>query len=163
MNPVSTLASACALALAFGVGAPAAAPQDTPPPKPTDPVHAQPGINHCHRIYAHLAGAGWVIDRDRRTPRPIQRGLFVVERHAFTWRMFFRNLRLQRLCIRNLAGDPQHARIKKELGAYMPKSNVLPTEMKDGGTDTFGRKVERLRSEGVPDWLGKDPAKSIVQ
>ena len=38
MNPVSTLASACALALAFGVGATAAAPQDTPPPKPTDPV-----------------------------------------------------------------------------------------------------------------------------
>jgi hypothetical protein len=39
----------------------------------------------------------------------------------------------------------------------MPKNDAMPAAMKDGDTDSFGRKVERLRSEGVPDWLGKDP------
>jgi hypothetical protein len=29
--------------------------------------------------------------------------------------------------------------------------------MKDGGLDSHGRKVEALRKEGIPDWLGKVP------
>jgi iduronate 2-sulfatase len=58
---------------------------------------------------------------------------------------------------RNLAGDPKYARIKKNLAASLPKNDALPTSMEDGGTDSFGRKVERLLSAGVPDWLGKVP------
>jgi len=61
----------------------------------------------------------------------------------------------------NLAGDPERARIKEKLGAFMPKNDAVPTSMKDGDTDSFGRKVEKLRSEGVPDWLGSDPQNSI--
>lgn len=61
---------------------------------------------------------------------------------------------------RNLASDPERARIKEKLGAYMPKNDAVPTSMKDGGTDSFGRKVETLRSEGVPTWLGTEPARS---
>ncbi len=57
---------------------------------------------------------------------------------------------------RNLAGDPKYARIRKKLGAYMPKNDAMPSSMKDGGTDSFGRKVEKLRSDGVPDWLGTE-------
>lgn len=57
----------------------------------------------------------------------------------------------------NLADDPKLARIKEKLGAYMPTDDVVPSSMSGGGTDTFGRKVERLRSEGVPEWLGKVP------
>jgi iduronate 2-sulfatase len=62
---------------------------------------------------------------------------------------------------RNLAGDPERARIKEKLGAFMPKNDAVPTSIKDGDTDSFGRKVEKLRSEGVPDWLGKDPEKFV--
>ena len=58
----------------------------------------------------------------------------------------------------NLAGDPEFASIKKKLGAYMPTDNVVPTSIKDGGTDTYGRKYERLRTEGVPQWLGRIPS-----
>jgi iduronate 2-sulfatase len=60
----------------------------------------------------------------------------------------------------NLTGDSERARIKEELRAYMPKNDAVPISMKDGGTDSFGRKVEKLHSEGVPDWLGNDPEKS---
>jgi arylsulfatase A-like enzyme len=56
----------------------------------------------------------------------------------------------------NLAADPRYARIKEKLAAYMPKNDVLPTSMKDGGTDSFGKKVRKLRAEGVPAWLGKE-------
>ena len=57
----------------------------------------------------------------------------------------------------NLAHDVKLARIKEKLGAYMPKNNAVPTSSKDGDTDSFGRKAERLRTDGVPDWLGKVP------
>jgi hypothetical protein len=30
--------------------------------------------------------------------------------------------------------------------------------MKDGGLDSYGKRVERLKNEGIPEWLGKDPA-----
>jgi len=29
--------------------------------------------------------------------------------------------------------------------------------MKDGGLDSLGKKVERLKDDGIPEWLGKDP------
>ena len=48
----------------------------------------------------------------------------------------------------------------KKLGAYMPKNDAVPTSMKDGGTDSFGRKVEKLRSEGIPDWLGTETVRA---
>jgi len=60
----------------------------------------------------------------------------------------------------NLAGDPEHARIKEKLAASMPKNDAVPTSMKDGSTDSFGRKVEKLRSEGIPTWLGTEPSRS---
>jgi len=44
----------------------------------------------------------------------------------------------------------------------MPKDNAVPSSMKEGGMDSFGRKVEKLRSEGVPDWLGKHPRRAVV-
>jgi iduronate 2-sulfatase len=59
----------------------------------------------------------------------------------------------------NLAGNPKLDSIKKKLGAYMPTNNVVPTSIKDGGTDSYGRKYERLRNEGVPEWLGQIPPK----
>lgn len=56
----------------------------------------------------------------------------------------------------NLAGDSQYTRIKEKLGAYMPTNDVMPASMKDGGTDSFGRKVEMLKTDGVPKWLGSE-------
>jgi hypothetical protein len=32
----------------------------------------------------------------------------------------------------------------------------MPASMKDGGTDSFGRKVEMLKTDGVPKWLGSE-------
>ncbi len=58
----------------------------------------------------------------------------------------------------NLAGDSQYARIKEKLGTYMPTNDAVPASMKDGGTDSFGRRVEMLRTKGVPEWLGTEPA-----
>ena len=60
----------------------------------------------------------------------------------------------------NLAGDSKFARLKEKLGAYMPKNNIVPSSIKAGGTDALGRKAEKLRSEGVPKWLGTKPARS---
>ena len=55
----------------------------------------------------------------------------------------------------NLAGDPRFARIKEKLGASMPTKNVVPTSMDDGGTDSFGKKVEKLRNRGCPGMAGR--------
>ena len=60
----------------------------------------------------------------------------------------------------NLAGDSKFARLKEKLGAYMPKNNIVPSSIKAGGTDALGRKAEKLRSEGVPKWLGTKPTRS---
>ena len=57
----------------------------------------------------------------------------------------------------NLAGDPKYAKIKERFRRYLPSKNVQPSSMKDGGLDSHGRKVEALRKDGVPDWLGKVP------
>jgi iduronate 2-sulfatase len=62
----------------------------------------------------------------------------------------------------NLANDPKLASIKKKLGAYMPTNNVVPTSIKEGGTDSYGRKYARLRNEGIPEWLGDDPARTAT-
>lgn len=58
---------------------------------------------------------------------------------------------------RNLANDSKWASIKKKLGGHMPKENVIPTSIKDGGTDSYGKRYQKLRDEGVPNWLGKVP------
>jgi iduronate 2-sulfatase len=60
----------------------------------------------------------------------------------------------------NLASDPRLASIKKKLGDYLPEVNVMPQSLRDGETDTYGRKVERLKAEGVPQWLGLIPSDS---
>lgn len=60
----------------------------------------------------------------------------------------------------NLANDPKLASIKKRLGGYLPKQNYMPLPMQRGENDAYGRKVERLRTEGVPEWLGRIPASS---
>ena len=62
----------------------------------------------------------------------------------------------------NLAGDPMFASIKRKLGGYLPTKNVVPKSIEDGGTDTYGRKYERLHAEGVPAWLGKVPSKTLA-
>jgi hypothetical protein len=63
----------------------------------------------------------------------------------------------------NLAGDPEYARIKEKLSGSMPKEYTVPRSMDDGGMDTLGRRAERLRSEGVAQWLGTEPSHSPVQ
>jgi iduronate 2-sulfatase len=55
----------------------------------------------------------------------------------------------------NLAADPELVRIKEKLGAYMPKKDVVPASFDKGGVDSFGRKVEMLRTHGIPEWLNK--------
>ena len=57
----------------------------------------------------------------------------------------------------NLANDPKWAGIKKKLSGSLPKDNVVPTSIMNGGTDSYGKKYESLRDDGVPDWLGKVP------
>ena len=63
---------------------------------------------------------------------------------------------------RNLAADPEFVPVKKRLAAYVPKRNAVPDSIKNGGSDSFGRKVEMLRAKGVPDWLGKHPAQDAL-
>jgi arylsulfatase A-like enzyme len=58
----------------------------------------------------------------------------------------------------NLSGDPKLASIKKKLAAHMPSTNVMPESLQDGETDTYGRKVERMQADGVPEWLGRIPS-----
>ena len=62
----------------------------------------------------------------------------------------------------NLAGDPKLASVKQKLEACVPTVNAVPASIKDGGTDSYGRKFERLRKEGVPDWLGRVPGGAAV-
>ena len=64
---------------------------------------------------------------------------------------------------RNLAADSRYDQVKARLAAFFPEKNTVPRSIEDGGTDAFGRKVERLASEGVPAWLGKDPAQPDAQ
>ncbi len=57
----------------------------------------------------------------------------------------------------NLAAKTKYAKTKERFRRYLPSKNVQPSSMKDGGLDSHGRKVEALRKDGVPDWLGKVP------
>ncbi len=59
----------------------------------------------------------------------------------------------------NLANDPRYAEIKEKLAAFLPKKNVVPKSMRDGGLDPLGQKAQELLRKGIPDWLGKIPKK----
>ena len=59
---------------------------------------------------------------------------------------------------RNLAARSEYGHVKARLAAYLPERNAMPKSIGEGGSDSFARKAERLRVEGVPAWLGKDPA-----
>lgn len=54
----------------------------------------------------------------------------------------------------NLANDPELASIKQKMAASLPKRNVMPDSLKEGGTDAYGRRFQQLRDEGIPEWLG---------
>jgi iduronate 2-sulfatase len=58
----------------------------------------------------------------------------------------------------NQASNPKYTKIKERFKKYLPTKNTLPSTMKDGGLDSYGKRVERLKNEGIPEWLGKDPA-----
>ena len=62
----------------------------------------------------------------------------------------------------NEAANPQYASIKERLRKRLPTKNVVPASMKDGGLDSFGKRVEKMRNDGVPEWLGKDPSKQAA-
>ncbi|HJN13242.1 MAG TPA: sulfatase [Pirellulaceae bacterium] len=62
----------------------------------------------------------------------------------------------------NQAANPEYAHIKERFRKHLPTKNTLPSSMRNGGVDSFGKKVEKLKNEGIPQWLGKDPAKSAV-
>jgi hypothetical protein len=54
---------------------------------------------------------------------------------------------------RNLASDPLFAHVVKKMAEHIPTKNVIPPTMTDGGLDSYGRRVETLKTEGVPSWL----------
>ncbi|MDB4459054.1 sulfatase-like hydrolase/transferase [bacterium] len=60
----------------------------------------------------------------------------------------------------NQTANPKFAKIKARLRKYLPTKNVLPSSMEDGGLDSYGKRVDRLRTEGIPEWLGKDPSET---
>ena len=62
----------------------------------------------------------------------------------------------------NLASDSGLTNIKEKLAAYLPVKNVVPKSLKDGGTDTYGRKLQSLRTQGIPDWLGLVPVNAAA-
>ncbi|MDB4749560.1 sulfatase [Rubripirellula sp.] len=57
----------------------------------------------------------------------------------------------------NLASDPKLTSVKKKLAAAIPVRNVVPSVLESGGVDSYGRKFEFLRDQGVPGWLGTVP------
>ena len=57
----------------------------------------------------------------------------------------------------NLASDPNLTSIKKKLAVALPVRNVMPSVLESGGVDSYGRKFEFLRDQGVPGWLGTVP------
>ncbi|MDE0107151.1 MAG: sulfatase [Bryobacterales bacterium] len=64
---------------------------------------------------------------------------------------------------RNLAADSEYEEVRARLAAYLPEKNAVPKAIQEGGSDSFGRKVKGLLAEGVPGWLGKDPAQPAVK
>lgn len=62
---------------------------------------------------------------------------------------------------RNLAGNPEYVQTIKKYRQHLPKKNAVPSSMKDDGTDSFTRKVKRLESAGIPDWLGGEASNNL--
>lgn len=58
---------------------------------------------------------------------------------------------------RNLAMNPEFAGVKRRLTTAIPRVNVVPKSMQEGDADSYGRKYEMLRDQGIPDWLGDLP------
>lgn len=58
---------------------------------------------------------------------------------------------------RNLAADPAYLPVKKRLSGSIPRLNKKPSSLESGGQDTYGKKYDMLREEGLPKWLGADP------
>lgn len=54
----------------------------------------------------------------------------------------------------NLAGDPKYAETIAKYRKHLPTKNVVPSSIKKGKADSFTKKVTRLESAGIPDWLG---------
>lgn len=53
----------------------------------------------------------------------------------------------------NLADNPGYTSVLKNLAAHIPSRNVIPPTMTDGGNDSYGKRVEKMKTEGVPNWL----------
>ncbi|MXY68552.1 MAG: sulfatase [Acidobacteriia bacterium] len=64
---------------------------------------------------------------------------------------------------RNLAADSEYEEVRARLAAYLPEKNAVPESIQEGGSDSFGRRVEGLLAEGVPGWLGEDPAQPTAK
>lgn len=54
----------------------------------------------------------------------------------------------------NQAANPKYAKIKQRLSKHLPSKNFVPESIAQGGTDSIGEKLNQLKSEGVPAWLG---------
>lgn len=61
----------------------------------------------------------------------------------------------------NLAGDAAYLAVKERLAKAIPTRNKKPSSLESGGNDSYGRKYEMLREQGVPVWLGAEPAASL--
>jgi iduronate 2-sulfatase len=59
---------------------------------------------------------------------------------------------------RNLAHEVAYLPVKQRLSKAIPKRNKKPSSLDSGGQDSYGRKYEMLREQGVPEWLGAKPA-----
>ena len=58
---------------------------------------------------------------------------------------------------------PNTEEVRARLAAYLPEKNAVPESIQEGGSDSFGRRVEGLLAEGVPGWLGEDPAQPTAK
>ena len=54
----------------------------------------------------------------------------------------------------NQAANRKFAKVKQRLGNHLPKKNIVPKSIEEGGTDSLGKKIDRLETNGVPEWLG---------
>ena len=50
----------------------------------------------------------------------------------------------------NLADELAFADIKRKLAASLPATNVMPDSLKDGGQDSYGRKLQRMVMKAFP-------------
>ena len=65
--------------------------------------------------------------------------------------------------LRIFSVDPKSAEIKGWLAAYTPRGNGVPRSVKDWASNSFWRKVLRLRDEVVPTWLGKVSEEAVAR